>query len=69
MAVPAPIPVTAPVGDTEATVAGVMLHTPPGVGSVKEDVVAIHRPDAPTMAAGEVLTVTALVAGQPGPEV
>jgi hypothetical protein len=66
-AIPAATPLTIPVLLTEAVVAGALLHTPPGVPSVKAVVAPVHTLIIPPIADGEAITVTVLVTIHPMP--
>ena len=61
MAMPTDTPVTTPEGDIVATVVVLLLQIPPPVEQLNAEVVAMHNPVAPVMAAGDVFTVTAVV--------
>lgn len=56
---------TVPVALTVATELLVLLHTPPGVGSVSEIVEPVHTIEGPEIPAGGTCTLTVAVAEQP----
>ena len=64
---PEDTPVNNPVPLTVATVAGMQLHTPPVVTSLKVIVVPAHSLPAPVIALGTGLTVTGFVTVHPEP--
>jgi len=61
VAVPLPVPVTTPVGDTVATVTGVALHVPPVTDSDNVVVAVAQTENVPVIATGGVLTATLAV--------
>ncbi len=60
-AIPADTPVTTPVPETVATAVLLLLHMPPGVGSVKLVEEPPQIPNTPVMFPGCWLTVTVAV--------
>jgi hypothetical protein len=68
--VPSASVVTMPVADPIVAVVGTLLvHVPPGVGSIRVTVAPRQAPPGPMIFNGNGLTVTCLTAEQPMPEV